>query len=110
MSPEYAMHGQFSVKSDAYSFGVLILEIISGKKNSSFYQTGGAADLASYVSEVFFHNTTNSRPGMITWKKKRSIRLSKLLTPQFFSGMETLERWDTIGSDGSNSDGYVFKK
>ncbi|XP_061984640.1 cysteine-rich receptor-like protein kinase 10 [Populus nigra] len=49
MSPEYAMHGQFSVKSDAYSFGVLILEIISGKKNSSFYQTGGAADLASYV-------------------------------------------------------------
>jgi uncharacterized protein (UPF0303 family) len=71
MSPEYAMHGQFSVKSDAYSFGVLILEIISGKKNSSFYQTGGAADLASYVSEVFFHNTTNSRPGMITWKKKK---------------------------------------
>uniref|UniRef100_A0A6N2NAX6 Cysteine-rich receptor-like protein kinase 10 n=1 Tax=Salix viminalis TaxID=40686 RepID=A0A6N2NAX6_SALVM len=49
MSPEYAMHGQFSVKSDVYSFGVLVLEIISGKKNSSFYQTGGAADLASYV-------------------------------------------------------------
>lgn len=53
MSPEYAMHGQFSVKSDAYSFGVLILEIISGKKNSSFYQTGGAADLVSYVSTSF---------------------------------------------------------
>ncbi|KAE8673475.1 hypothetical protein F3Y22_tig00111783pilonHSYRG00451 [Hibiscus syriacus] len=31
MSPEYAMHGQFSVKSDAYSFGVLVLEIISGQ-------------------------------------------------------------------------------
>uniref|UniRef100_A0A3N7ERA2 Cysteine-rich receptor-like protein kinase 10 n=1 Tax=Populus trichocarpa TaxID=3694 RepID=A0A3N7ERA2_POPTR len=49
MSPEYAMHGRFSVKSDVYSFGVLILEIITGKKNSSFYQTGGAADLVSYV-------------------------------------------------------------
>ncbi|XP_010529585.1 PREDICTED: putative cysteine-rich receptor-like protein kinase 35 isoform X1 [Tarenaya hassleriana] len=39
MSPEYAMHGYFSLKSDVYSFGVLILEIISGKVNSSFYET-----------------------------------------------------------------------
>jgi serine/threonine protein kinase len=53
MSPEYAMHGHFSVKSDVYSFGVLILEIITGKKNSSFYQTGGAVDLVSYVSASF---------------------------------------------------------
>ncbi|XP_002518555.2 cysteine-rich receptor-like protein kinase 10 [Ricinus communis] len=49
MSPEYAMHGQFSVKSDMYSFGVLILEIICGKKNSSFYEIDGAGDLVSYV-------------------------------------------------------------
>ena len=51
MSPEYAMHGQYSMKSDVHSFGVLVLEIISGKKNSSFYQTDGAHDLVSYVSE-----------------------------------------------------------
>ncbi|KAL1214816.1 Cysteine-rich receptor-like protein kinase 34 [Cardamine amara subsp. amara] len=37
MSPEYAMRGHFSMKSDVYSFGILILEIISGKKNRSFY-------------------------------------------------------------------------
>ncbi|KFK22120.1 hypothetical protein AALP_AAs48628U000100, partial [Arabis alpina] len=49
MSPEYAMHGQYSMKSDVYSFGVLVLEIISGKKNSSFYQTDGAHDLVSYA-------------------------------------------------------------
>ncbi|KAJ8761867.1 hypothetical protein K2173_005578 [Erythroxylum novogranatense] len=49
MSPEYAMHGQFLVKSDAYSFGVLVLEIISGRKNSSFYQTDVAVNIASYV-------------------------------------------------------------
>ncbi|KAK1387798.1 Cyclic nucleotide-binding domain-containing protein [Heracleum sosnowskyi] len=30
MSPEYAMHGTFSVKSDVYSFGVLLLEIVTG--------------------------------------------------------------------------------
>lgn len=49
MSPEYAMHGQFSIKSDVYSFGVLVLETISGKKNSSFYQSGYAEDLLSFA-------------------------------------------------------------
>ncbi|KAK7325624.1 hypothetical protein VNO80_34087 [Phaseolus coccineus] len=32
MPPEYAMHGQFSVKSDVFSFGVMVLEIINGKR------------------------------------------------------------------------------
>lgn len=50
MAPEYAMHGQFSMKSDVFSFGVLVLEIISGKKNSSFYESEGGEDLLSYVS------------------------------------------------------------
>ncbi|KAK4796111.1 hypothetical protein SAY86_028437 [Trapa natans] len=36
MSPEYAIDGQFSVKSDVFSFGVLVLEIVSGKKNRRF--------------------------------------------------------------------------
>ncbi|MED6126547.1 hypothetical protein PIB30_079524 [Stylosanthes scabra] len=33
IAPEYAIDGNFSVKSDTYSFGVLLLEIVSGKKN-----------------------------------------------------------------------------
>ncbi|KAF7120835.1 hypothetical protein RHSIM_Rhsim13G0165700 [Rhododendron simsii] len=37
MSPEYAIDGLFSVKSDVFSFGVLVLEIVSGKKNRGFY-------------------------------------------------------------------------
>ncbi|KAL0797663.1 hypothetical protein Bca101_052837 [Brassica carinata] len=34
MSPEYAMEGYFSEKSDVFSLGVIFLEIISGRKNS----------------------------------------------------------------------------
>ncbi|KAJ4726197.1 receptor kinase 3 [Melia azedarach] len=37
MSPEYAVDGLFSVKSDVFSFGVLILETVSGKRNRGFY-------------------------------------------------------------------------
>ncbi|KAG1368224.1 Receptor-like serine/threonine-protein kinase SD1-8 [Cocos nucifera] len=40
MSPEYATDGIFSVKSDVFSFGILILEILSGKKNKMIYQAG----------------------------------------------------------------------
>ncbi|XP_076921298.1 G-type lectin S-receptor-like serine/threonine-protein kinase At4g27290, partial [Bidens hawaiensis] len=36
ISPEYAVHGRFSIKSDVFSFGVLMLEIVSGKKNRGF--------------------------------------------------------------------------
>ncbi|GKC38632.1 G-type lectin S-receptor-like serine/threonine-protein kinase, partial [Tanacetum coccineum] len=36
MSPEYALDGLFSVKSDVFSFGVLVLEIVSGKRNRGF--------------------------------------------------------------------------
>ncbi|XP_058782678.1 G-type lectin S-receptor-like serine/threonine-protein kinase At4g27290 [Vicia villosa] len=33
MAPEYAIDGLFSIKSDVFSFGILLLEIVSGKKN-----------------------------------------------------------------------------
>ncbi|CAI9295173.1 unnamed protein product [Lactuca saligna] len=36
MSPEYALNGLFSIKSDVFSFGVLVLEIVSGKRNWGF--------------------------------------------------------------------------
>ncbi|XP_019155961.1 PREDICTED: G-type lectin S-receptor-like serine/threonine-protein kinase At4g27290 [Ipomoea nil] len=38
MSPEYAGHGIFSTKSDVFSFGILVLEIVSGKRNRDFSQ------------------------------------------------------------------------
>ncbi|XP_039013625.1 G-type lectin S-receptor-like serine/threonine-protein kinase SD1-1 [Hibiscus syriacus] len=36
MSSEYTIDGKFSVKSDVFSLGVLLLEIVSGKRNRGF--------------------------------------------------------------------------
>uniref|UniRef100_A0A0D9W9Y8 Receptor-like serine/threonine-protein kinase n=1 Tax=Leersia perrieri TaxID=77586 RepID=A0A0D9W9Y8_9ORYZ len=48
MSPEYAMEGVFSVKSDIYSFGILLLEIISGFRISSPHLIIGFPNLIAY--------------------------------------------------------------
>ncbi|XP_075656496.1 G-type lectin S-receptor-like serine/threonine-protein kinase SD1-13 isoform X3 [Castanea sativa] len=49
MSPEYAMQGIFSEKLDVFSFGVLLLEIVSGRKTTCFYD-----DQQYYLSLVGF--------------------------------------------------------
>ncbi|KAL5730992.1 hypothetical protein ACHQM5_003761 [Ranunculus cassubicifolius] len=57
MAPEYAMRGQFSVKSDVFSFGVLVLEIISGRRNSSLFNSENSEDLLSYAWTQWEHGT-----------------------------------------------------
>ncbi|XP_026432508.1 putative receptor-like protein kinase At4g00960 isoform X1 [Papaver somniferum] len=49
MAPEYIMHGEFSIKSDVFSFGVLVLEILCGERNSDFHKTDVAWNLLSYA-------------------------------------------------------------
>jgi serine/threonine protein kinase len=61
MSPEYAMEGLFSVKSDVYSFGILVLEIITGRKNTGYYhEVYPNSNLVGHVSllQVYLQTTT----------------------------------------------------
>ncbi|XP_024633494.1 cysteine-rich receptor-like protein kinase 10 isoform X3 [Medicago truncatula] len=48
MAPEYAMEGLYSVKSDVFSFGVLLLEIICGRRNGGFYLAEHGQSLLVY--------------------------------------------------------------
>ncbi|XP_028783151.1 cold-responsive protein kinase 1-like isoform X3 [Neltuma alba] len=43
-APEYAIHGQLSEKVDIYSFGIVLLEIITGQKSKAFKDHGDAED------------------------------------------------------------------
>ncbi|XP_068638496.1 pollen receptor-like kinase 4 [Aristolochia californica] len=54
-SPEYAQTGQVTRKSDVWSLGILILEILTGKYPANFLPQGGSnddADLAGWVNSV----------------------------------------------------------
>ncbi|XP_038895671.1 G-type lectin S-receptor-like serine/threonine-protein kinase SD1-13 isoform X2 [Benincasa hispida] len=56
MSPEYAMQGQFSEKSDVFSFGVLLLEIISGRRNTEFYHHEEAISLLGFAWKLWMED------------------------------------------------------
>ncbi|XP_050218673.1 G-type lectin S-receptor-like serine/threonine-protein kinase At4g27290 [Mercurialis annua] len=53
MSPEYIIDGLFSVKSDVFSFGVLLLEIISGERNRGFTHSDHQLNLLGHAWRVF---------------------------------------------------------
>lgn len=39
MAPEYVVRGKLTEKADVYSYGVLVIEVITGKRNNSFSQS-----------------------------------------------------------------------
>ncbi|KAL5070207.1 hypothetical protein RYX36_021094 [Vicia faba] len=45
MAPEYIKHGEFSIKSDVFSFGVIVLEIVCGRRNTKFRDGENIKDL-----------------------------------------------------------------
>ncbi|CAL4992847.1 unnamed protein product [Urochloa decumbens] len=53
MAPEYAFEGIFSIKSDVFSFGVVILEIVSGKRTSSFHRYGDFVYLLGHAWQLW---------------------------------------------------------
>uniref|UniRef100_A0A0R0I641 Serine-threonine/tyrosine-protein kinase catalytic domain-containing protein n=1 Tax=Glycine max TaxID=3847 RepID=A0A0R0I641_SOYBN len=69
MAPEYAMHGQFSEKSDVFSFGVLVLEVVSGQRNSGIRHGENIDDLLSFA-----------------WRRWKEGRATDIIDPTVNSG------------------------
>ncbi|XP_047052462.1 cysteine-rich receptor-like protein kinase 4 [Lolium rigidum] len=53
MAPEYASEGIFSIKSDVFSFGVIMFEILSGIRNSGSKQCGDFINLLGYAWQLW---------------------------------------------------------
>ncbi|GMP75300.1 hypothetical protein CsSME_00032447 [Camellia sinensis var. sinensis] len=52
MTPEYAMEGLYTVKSDVFSFGVILLKILSGKKNCAFQLFEHGHSLLTFIDPI----------------------------------------------------------
>ncbi|XP_068645450.1 cold-responsive protein kinase 1-like [Aristolochia californica] len=53
LAPEYAMRGQLTKKADIYSFGVLILEIVSGRSSAKSTRLGVQKFLLEWVWQLY---------------------------------------------------------
>jgi serine/threonine protein kinase len=61
MAPEYAIHGLVSPKIDIFSFGVLVLEIVTRRRNCSSEDS----DAVNLISDVWNHWTKGTISEMI---------------------------------------------
>ncbi|KAI9083642.1 hypothetical protein K1719_034343 [Acacia pycnantha] len=64
---EYAIEGWFSEKSDVFSFGVLLLEIVSGRRNSSPSNNEDSLSLLGF-----------------TWKSWNEKKVAALIDPRMY--------------------------
>lgn len=60
MAPEYAIDGNYSIKSDVFSLGILMLEIVSGKKNRGVYHP--CHDNLNLIGQVSINLLISSLP------------------------------------------------
>ncbi|XP_038895963.1 receptor-like serine/threonine-protein kinase SD1-8 [Benincasa hispida] len=82
MPPEYVIDGYFSVKSDVFSFGVVVLEIISGKKNKGFLHPEHQLNLLGHAWKL--------------WNEGRALELIDVMLEDQFDKYEAL-RYINIG-------------
>ncbi|CAN6219103.1 unnamed protein product [Urochloa humidicola] len=81
MAPEYLTRGSYSVKSDVFSFGVMVLEIVTGKKHNARHDDDGRRSPQDVLSLVWEHWTAGAvpeeivDPGMSTCGFSRSDML-----------------------------------
>ncbi|WVZ68567.1 hypothetical protein U9M48_017495 [Paspalum notatum var. saurae] len=77
MSPEYAMDGIFSVKSDVFSYGVLLLEIVSGRRNRGVYSCSNNQSLLGHAWSL--------------WSEDKSVELADERMNGSFNSDEVLK-------------------
>ncbi|XP_010649524.1 cysteine-rich receptor-like protein kinase 2 isoform X3 [Vitis vinifera] len=58
MAPEYVVHGQLTEKADVYSYGILVLEVLTGKKSNS--SVSSSTESQSLISQVWGHFNTKT--------------------------------------------------
>ncbi|WJX93842.1 hypothetical protein P8452_75330 [Trifolium repens] len=121
MAPEYAVDGLFSVKSDVFSLGILMLEIICGKRNRGFYVENESPNLVTHAWSLWKEGRAlelidkNIEDSCVESEVLRCIHISLLCVQQMPEDRPVMPSVVLmLGSDGEFSKpkqpGYYVKK
>lgn len=76
MAPEYALWGYLTYKADVYSFGIVLLEIVSGKNNNSYEPSDNFICLLDWVSFLYpFVNALQQSQTSLPFLRSRILEL-----------------------------------
>ncbi|TKY66679.1 G-type lectin S-receptor serine/threonine-protein kinase SD1-1 [Spatholobus suberectus] len=89
MAPEYAVDGLYSIKSDVFSFGILLLEIVSGNRNRALSHGNRTLNLVGYAWTLWIeHNAlqlidSSIKDSCVIPEVMRCIHVSLLCVQQY---------------------------
>ncbi|PHT89265.1 hypothetical protein T459_04378 [Capsicum annuum] len=111
ISPEYAAEGKFSVKSDVFSFGILVLKILSMKRNGGFFhpdhnhnflgrRSSSLSILYVHVGLLCVQQCSEDRPSMasVVLMLGSDVVLPLPKEPDFFNGRSRFTEDDSSSS------------
>ncbi|PWA85112.1 GPCR kinase [Artemisia annua] len=96
ISPEYAVDGTYSEKSDVFSFGVLVLEIVSGKKNRGFSHEKDSDNLLAHAWRLYEEGMTlellssHMRDLCVDYEVLRAIHIGLLCVQHYAKDRPTM--------------------
>ncbi|KAL9236670.1 hypothetical protein vseg_011308 [Gypsophila vaccaria] len=112
MAPEYLMSGIISVKADVYSFGVLMLEIISGRSNTFVNPQKGMESLLSHAWRLWNTGSAIELVDPLLRDNYSSEEVLKCIQVALFSAQEDATSRPTMASVlrmlNSNSESSEF--
>jgi len=73
MAPEYFSYGKVNKKIDIYAFGVVLLEIISGRRPITPGSAKGQESLVGWVSASQLSCLLSKLAFAVTWPKNRTV-------------------------------------
>ncbi|GMI88069.1 hypothetical protein like AT2G16750 [Hibiscus trionum] len=122
LAPEYFMYGKLSDKIDVYAFGVVLLELLSGKRPISFENLKGQQSLVMWakpiiesgdvkgildpklngnINETQMHRMVQAATLCLTCSARLRPKMSQIL--ELLKGEKVVENWGKTENDNTES-------